>query len=184
MTARNPTLPPGPPTILVMMGVSGAGKTTVGEALAQRLDWTCQEGDDFHPPANIAKMKAGQPLDDADRAPWLAKVEAWISDELAAGRSGIIACSALKRTYRNALVAGRRDVILVYLDGSEALIARRLRARRGHFMPPSLLPSQIAALQAPDPQEKPIVVQIDQPIAAQVDDVIESLAERRRGDTR
>ena len=179
MTARESLLPPGPPTVLVMMGVSGAGKTTVGEALATRLGWTFQEGDDFHPAANIAKMKSGQPLDDADRAPWLARVEAWITAELAAGRSGVITCSALKQTYRSAIIGGRDDVILVYLDGDEALIAQRTRARRGHFMPPSLLASQLAALQAPDPSEKPIVVNIGQPVEAQVGDIVEALTRRR-----
>jgi carbohydrate kinase (thermoresistant glucokinase family) len=180
MRARRPTLPPGPATVLVMMGVSGAGKTTVGEALAKRLGWTFQEGDDFQPRANIAKMESGRPLDDADRAPWLAKVEAWIADDFAAGRSGVITCSALKRTYRSAIIGSRDDVILVYLKGSEQLIAQRLGKRRGHFMPPSLLASQLAALQAPAPLEKPIVVNIDQPIAAQVDDVVKALARRRR----
>jgi gluconokinase len=180
MTARRPRAAPGPPTILVMMGVSGTGKTTIGEALATRLGWTFQEGDDFHPQANIAKLKSGKPLDDADRAPWLAKVETWISGQLAAGRSGVITCSALKRTYRSALVGGRDNVVLVYLKGSESLIARRLQDRRGHFMPPSLLASQFAALQAPDPLEKPIVVNIDQPIASQVDDIVEALAKRRK----
>jgi gluconokinase len=178
MSARK--LPPGPATVLVMMGVSGTGKTTIGEALAKRLGWAFQEGDDFHPAANIAKMKSGRPLDDADRAPWLAKVEAWIAAQLAAGRSGVITCSALKRTYRSAIIGGRRDVILVYLTGSEHVIAERLEKRRGHFMPPSLLASQLETLQAPAPLEKPIVVNIDQSVAAQVDDVVEALAQRRR----
>jgi gluconokinase len=161
-----------------MMGVSGTGKTTVGEALAKRLGWTFQEGDDFHPPANIAKMKSGQPLDDADRAPWLARVEAWISAELAQGRSSVITCSALKRSYRSAIIGGRRDVILVYLEGPVALVARRIEARRSHFMPPSLLASQFAALQAPDPSERPIVVDIDQPVTAQVEDIVAALRSR------
>jgi gluconokinase len=176
---RPPRLPPGPATVLVMMGVSGTGKTTVGEALARRLGWGFQEGDDFHPPANIAKMKAGRPLDDADRAPWLARVEAWIAAELAAGRSGVITCSALKRTYRSAIIGGRDDVILVYLDGEAALIARRIEGRRGHFMPPSLLASQLAALQAPEPSENPIVVNIDHPVEAQVDEIVDALRRRR-----
>ena len=179
MRASRPVPPPDAATVLVVMGVSGAGKTTIGEALAARLGWTFQEGDAFHPKANIAKMASGHPLDDADRAPWLARVEAWISHQLAAGRSGIIACSALKQTYRHALVAGRDDVILVYLHGGQDLIAERLKARHGHFMPPALLASQIAALEVPDPQEKPIEVDIAQPVAAQVDDIVEVLARRR-----
>ncbi len=166
------------PFVLVMMGVSGTGKTTIGEALAKRLGWTFQEGDEFHPSRNIAKMTAGVPLDDADRAPWLAKVEAWISDQLAAGRCGVISCSAVKRTYRSAVVGGRDEVILVHLDGPEDLIAQRLNGRGGHFMPPSLLSSQLAALQAPGVVEHPIVVKIDQPVEAQVDGIVEALAER------
>ncbi len=179
MTADAAHLRTGPATVLVVMGVSGAGKTTVGEALAERLGWTFQEGDDFHPPANVAKMKSGQPLDDADRAPWLARVEAWIATQLAAGRSGVITCSALKRAYRRAIVGGRDDVILVYLEGKAQLIAKRLAGRRGHFMPPDLLASQFAALQPPDRSEKAIVVNIARPIAAQVDGVVAALAARR-----
>ncbi len=179
MTDPRPALPPGFPIVLVMMGVSGTGKTTIGEALAKRLGWTFQEGDDFHPPTNIAKMKAGKPLDDADRAPWLAKVEAWISAQLAAGRSGVITCSALKQTYRGVIVGGRDDVVLVFLEGSERVIAERLAKRRGHFMPPRLLASQLADLQAPTPVERPIVVDIDQPVSAQVDDIVGALAKRR-----
>ncbi|HEX3367637.1 gluconokinase [Phenylobacterium sp.] len=178
MTAGPPPLSPAPATVLVVMGVSGAGKTTVGEALARRLGWTFQEGDDFHPAANIAKMKAGHPLDDADRAPWLAKVEAWIANQLAAGRSGVIACSALKRSYRSAIVGGRDDVILVYLEGDQALIAQRIAKRHGHFMPPSLLASQFAALQEPAPAEHAILVDIDQPVNAQVDDILDALRRR------
>jgi carbohydrate kinase (thermoresistant glucokinase family) len=178
---RRPSIPtPGAGTVVVMMGVSGTGKTTVGEALAARLGWTFQEGDDFHPPANIAKMKSGQALDDADRAPWLAKVEAWISAELARGRSGVITCSALKKRYRTEIAGDREDVVLVFLKGPEAVIAKRVGDRRGHFMPASLLASQLATLQAPDPSERPIVVDIDQPVAAQVDDIVEALAQRRR----
>ena len=170
----------GPATVLVLMGVSGAGKTTVGKALAERLGWTFQEGDDFHPAANIAKMKSGQPLDDADRAPWLANVEAWISEQLAAGRSGVVACSALKQAYRKALVADREAVVLGFLKGSRQLIAERLAQRRGHFMPPALLASQLADLQPPTPQEHAIVVDIAQPIPAQVDHIVAALAERGR----
>jgi len=172
--------PAGPATIVLMMGVSGAGKTTVGQALARRLGWTFQEGDAFHPPANIAKMASGHPLDDADRAPWLARVEAWISDQLAAGRSGVIACSALKKAYRRALAADRDDVVLVWLTGGAGLIADRLKSRHGHFMPPALLASQLAALEAPDPDERPIAVDIAQAVPAQVDQIVHALAERGR----
>lgn len=179
MSAEPAALPPGPPTILVMMGVTGTGKTTLGAALARRLGWAFQEGDEFHAAASIAKMKAGHPLDDADRAPWLAKVAAWISAQLAAGRSGVITCSALKRSYRRAIVGGRDDVILVYLEGPQGLIAQRLRRRRGHFMPPVLLASQLAALQVPGAAEKPIVVTVDRPVDVLVEAIVEALARRR-----
>src|ERR1700761_7500753 len=149
-----------PPPVLVLMGVSGSGKSTVAALLAGRLGWDFQEGDDLHPPANIAKMKAGVPLTDADRAPWRAKVEAWIADELRQGRSGVIACSALKAAYREQIVAGRSNVRLVFLKGDHDLIAGRLAKRRGHFMPPSLLDSQFADLQAPTPSEHVITVDI------------------------
>jgi gluconokinase len=170
----------GRATVLVLMGVSGAGKTTVGKVLAERLGWAFQEGDDFHPAANIAKMKAGHPLDDADRAPWLARVEAWISEQLAAGRSGVVACSALKQAYREVLAQGREAVILGFLEGSQSLIAERLEQRRGHFMPPALLASQLTDLQPPSPQEHAIVIDIAQPIAVQVDHIVAALAERGR----
>ncbi len=156
--------PSGAPRIAVMMGVSGSGKTTIGQALAERLGWTFQEGDDLHPAANIAKMKAGVPLSDADRAPWLATVEAWIAGELRRGRSGVITCSALKRAYRDQIVGGRANVRLVFLKGDPGLIAERLAHRRGHFMPASLLGSQFADLQAPADSEHAITVDISQPL--------------------
>jgi gluconokinase len=152
------------PTVAVIMGVSGSGKTTVGKALARKLGWAFQEGDDLHPAANIAKMKSGIPLTDDDRAPWLTKIEAWISGELRQGRSGVIACSALKRAYRDQIVTGRPNVRLVFLKGSQDLIATRLAHRRGHFMPPALLASQFAALEAPAEGEHAIIVDIDQPL--------------------
>jgi carbohydrate kinase (thermoresistant glucokinase family) len=168
------TAPPGP-IVVVMMGVSGSGKTTVGTALARRLGWTFQEGDDFHPPDNITKMAAGHPLTDADRVPWLARVEAWIAGQLAAGRSGVIACSALKRAYRDRIVGGRAEVRLAYLEGSPDLIAQRLERRRGHFMPPALLASQLADLQPPALDEAAILVDIGDPIDIQVDHVVRAL---------
>jgi gluconokinase len=180
MTNADASSKAGPATVLVLMGVSGAGKTTLGKAVAAQLGWPFQEGDAFHPPANIAKMASGHPLNDADRAAWLARVEAWVASQLAAGRSGVIACSALKQAYRDAIVAGRDDVILGFLNGSAALIADRLKRRRGHFMPASLLGSQLADLQPPTAQEHPIVIDIARPIAAQVDQVVAALAERGR----
>lgn len=158
-----------------MMGVSGSGKTTVGKALARKLGWTFQEGDELHPAANIEKMKSGVPLTDEDRAPWLARVEAWISDELRQGRSGVIACSALKRAYRDQIVGGRSDVRLVFLEGDHDLIAERIAHRHGHFMPPALLDSQFATLEAPARAERAITVDIGQPLETIVDQIAAQL---------
>jgi len=163
------------PPITVIMGVSGSGKTTVARPLAARLGWPFEEGDGFHPPANIAKMKAGVPLTDADRAPWLAAIAAWIDGQAAAGQPGVVTCSALKRAYRDRLTEGRPQVRIVYLKGSRALIADRLAKRTHHFMPPSLLASQFAALEPPGPDEHPIVVDIDQPVEAQVVAIVRAL---------
>jgi len=167
------------PTVLVVMGVSGSGKTTVGKLLAERLGWTFEEGDDLHPAANIAKMKAGHPLTDADRAPWLEAIGRWIDDCLKAGRSGVITCSALKRAYRDQLADGRPQVKFVFLDLDQATIAERLKHRRGHFMPPSLLASQFADLQAPGDDEPVIRTDGRQSSEAQAQSVIDQL----RGET-
>jgi len=150
------------------MGVSGSGKTTIGRALAQRLGWLFQEGDALHPPENVAKMKAGHPLDDEDRAPWLAAIAATIDAWRAQGDAGIITCSALKRRYREIVIGDRPDVRLVYLEGSRDLIGERLATRRGHFMPASLLDSQFAALEAPAADEDPITVSVGAPVAGSV----------------
>lgn len=153
---------PHAPLVLVVMGVSGSGKSTVADLLARRLGWAFVDGDDFHSPENKAQMHAGHPLDDAARAPWLARIGAWIDARLEAGESGVIACSALKRAYRDVLVRGRPDVRIVYLEGSRELIAGRLAKRRDHFMAASLLDSQFAALEPPAPQENPITVGIEE----------------------
>jgi gluconokinase len=155
---------PDIPSIAVVMGVAGAGKTAVGERLADRLDWKFIEGDRLHPPENVAKMQSGQPLSDADRTPWLVAIARAIDDWRASGACGIVTCSALKRDYRRRIIGSRPNVRLVYLDGSRELIAKRLAARRGHFMPASLLDSQFAALEPPGPDENPITVAIDQPV--------------------
>ena len=169
------------PPILVIMGVSGSGKSTVARPLAERLGWPFAEGDDFHPPANIAKMKAGVPLDDADRAPWLAAIAAWIDGQAAAGAAGVVTCSALKRAYRDRLTDGRPQVRIVYLKGSRAVIAARVAKRAHHFMPPSLLASQFADLEPPGPDEHPIVIDIDQPVAAQVEAIVVALGQEIGG---
>lgn len=155
---------PVSPCIAVVMGVAGAGKTTVGERLAERLGWEFIEGDRLHPPQNVAKMQSGHPLTDADRMPWLAAIAQAIDVWRAAGSRGVITCSALKRDYRRRIIGGQADVRLVYLDGSRELIGERLAARRGHFMPAALLDSQFAALEPPGPDENPITVSVDQPL--------------------
>jgi carbohydrate kinase (thermoresistant glucokinase family) len=143
------------------MGVSGCGKTTVAGLLAQRLGWQLAEADLFHSPANVAKMRAGIPLTDEDRRPWLAAIAAWIDDVLAKGMQGVITCSALKRSYRDVIVGKREGVRLVYLKGSYELIAARIAARKHHYMPASLLRSQFDALEEPGPEENPIVVSVE-----------------------
>jgi len=155
--------------IVVVMGVSGCGKTTVARLLAERLGWQMQEGDALHPPANVAKMSAGTPLTDEDRWPWLREIAAVIDRWRAAGTSGVVTCSALKRAYRDILVGDRPDVRLAYLRGSKPLIAERLAARKGHFMPPALLDSQFATLEEPGADERPIVLDVADTPAAIVD---------------
>jgi gluconokinase len=135
--------------VVVLMGVSGAGKTEVGTRLAKALGGTFAEGDDYHPPANVAKMRSGVPLDDADRRPWLEAMSREIGAWLEAGRTVVLACSALKQRYRDILKAGRPGVRFVHLKGDEDLIRQRLEHRRGHYMPASLLDSQLAALEEP-----------------------------------
>ena len=146
--------------VLVVMGVSGAGKTTVGKMIAARLGWPFDDGDDLQPTANIAKMHGGTPLTDADRAPWLAAIGAWIDARAAASEPGVVACSALKRAYRDTLRKGRPQVRIVYLRGSKAEIAERLAHRAGHFWPAKLLDSQFADLEEPTADERAIVVDI------------------------
>jgi gluconokinase len=155
---------PDTPSIAVVMGVAGAGKTTVGERLAERLDWEFIEGDRLHPPKNVAKMQSGRPLTDADREPWLAAVARAVDAWRIAGACGVVTCSALKRDYRRRIIGDRAGVHLVYLDGSRELIAERLAVRQGHFMPANLLDSQFAALEPPGPDESPITIAIDQPV--------------------
>jgi gluconokinase len=159
------------PSVIVVMGVSGAGKSTIAAMLALRLGWTYEDADWFHPPSNVEKMHAGHPLTDEDRWPWLQGIAAWIGATRDAGGHGVIACSALKRAYRDILVAGRRDVRIVYLKGDRDLIARRVSVRLGHFMPAALIDSQFATLEEPGGDENAIVAPID----ARPRDVVETI---------
>jgi carbohydrate kinase (thermoresistant glucokinase family) len=148
------------PAVVIVMGVSGSGKSTIGALLAARLRWKFEDADRFHPASNVDKMHRGVPLTDEDRRPWLDAVAAWIDMIRDTSGHGVIACSALKRSYRDVLMGGRADVRLVYLQGDEALIARRIANRLEHFMPQSLLHSQFEALEEPDPDEQSIIVSI------------------------
>ncbi len=146
--------------VLVVMGVSGCGKSTVAALLAGQLGWPFEEGDALHPQANIEKMAADHPLTDDDRRPWLRKVAEWIDQRLDAGDGGIITCSALKRAYRDALNRRGAGVVFVYLAGDKVTIKARLAVRQGHFMPPNLLDSQFADLEEPTSDEPAIRVDI------------------------
>jgi gluconokinase len=141
--------------VVVVMGVSGSGKSTVGRLLAAELGWPFADGDDFHPPANVARMRAGQPLTDAQRAPWLAAIAAWISNQ---HDGAVLACSALRRSYRDVLRGGGSDVRFALLSLEPALVAARMEHRVGHFMPESLLASQLATLEPLEPDEVGITV--------------------------
>jgi gluconokinase len=143
------------------MGVSGSGKSTISTLLASRLRWEFEDADWLHPAANVDKMHSGIPLTDEDRWPWLHAIAAWIDHNRRLGAHGVIACSALKRRYRNILIGDRADVRLVYLKGDEELIARRIATRHEHFMPQSLLHSQFEALEEPGQGENPIIVSIE-----------------------
>jgi gluconokinase len=146
--------------VLVVMGVSGCGKSTIASMLAHRLGWIYEDGDWFHPKSNIEKMHHGEPLTDEDRWPWLHAIADWIDATRQAGNHGVVACSALKRAYRDILIGPRRDVRVVYLKGDRDLIAQRVAARADHFMPPELLDSQFKTLEEPTADERPIVVSI------------------------
>jgi gluconokinase/6-phosphogluconolactonase len=167
-----------PLNALVVMGVSGSGKTTVAAMLAGRLGGPYRDADDFHPPQNIAKMSSGQPLDDADRAPWLAAIAAWIDQQRAAGGHAIVACSALKRAYRQVLIGNRPDVGLIFLDGTREIINARMTARRDHFMPPALLDSQLATLEKPGTDENALHLAIDAAPEALLASIITALRGR------
>lgn len=157
------------------MGVSGSGKTTVGKLLAERLGWHYQEGDALHPPENVAKMTAGTPLSDDDRAPWLCRIADRIDAWRSAGEAGVVTCSALKRAYRDIIIGERPDVRLVHLRGARELIGRRMAARKGHFMPTALLDNQFATLQEPTPDERAITVDVGGTPAEIVDEILRRL---------
>ena len=159
------------PRKIVVMGVSGCGKSTFGQALAAALGVAFSDGDDLHPAENIAKMAAGQPLDDEDRAPWLARVGAQLADE--AGR--VVACSALKRAYRDTIRSHAPNVVFVHLHGARALLQARMTTRPGHFMPARLLDSQLATLELPAVDERAIRVDIALPPEAQLGEVLAAL---------
>jgi gluconokinase len=161
-----------PPCALVVMGVSGSGKTTVASELAGRLHWSFEDGDRFHPKSNVEKMSAGHPLTDEDRWPWLNAIADEIERVCKASGHVVIACSALKRTYRDVLLRGRDDVRIVFLNGTQQLIAHRLALRKDHFMPPGLLDSQFRTLEPPGLDENAIDVSIDAPVDTIVDDIV------------
>jgi gluconokinase len=159
--------------VVVLMGVSGTGKTAVGTRLAKALGGAFAEGDDYHPPANVAKMRSGTPLDDADRLPWLETLSRQIGAWLEQDRTVVLACSALKQRYREILKAGRPGVVFVHLKGDKALIRSRLEHRRGHYMPASLLDSQLAALEEPTDA---ITVDVDATPEQIVAEIVKALA--------
>jgi gluconokinase len=164
-----------PPVVIVLMGVSGCGKSTVGTELSQALGWPFRDADSFHPPANVEKMSQSIPLTDDDRWPWLDAIGAWMDEHLARGEPGIVSCSALKRAYRARIGAKRQGVRLIYLLGSQDMIASRLAARTDHYMPPALLESQFATLEEPGPEERALVVGIAMPPRYMAASIIEKL---------
>lgn len=166
------------PCVLICMGVSGSGKSTVAKLVETWLDWPFQEGDELHPPENVEKMSNKIPLTDEDRAPWLARCKAWIDERVADDGRGLIACSALKRSYRDTLIAGRTDAVrILYLKASRETLVQRLRWRKHHFMPLDLLDSQLATLEEPTPDEHPIVVPVEQTGEAMRDEILDKLRE-------
>jgi gluconokinase len=162
------------PTGFIIMGVSGSGKSTVGRALAERLGWDFFDADDFHPPQNIAKMAAGIPLSDSDRTPWLAALSDQLFASLKAGRHPVLACSALKESYRKQLLNGKDGVEIIYLKGSYDLIQARMAGRQGHFMKPEMLKSQFATLEEP---QTALILDVSMPLG----DMLAWVLEKRFG---
>jgi carbohydrate kinase (thermoresistant glucokinase family) len=166
---------PTSPRAIVLMGVSSSGKSTIGLRLSTLLGWPFRDADSFHPPANIAKMSRGVPLEDADRWPWLDAIAAFLDHELAERRSVLVSCSALKQSYRRRLVRDRRDITLVFLQGSFELIGRRMAARRDHFMPVSLLQNQFEVLEEPSAEENALIVNVAPPVERVAQSIIAKL---------
>ena len=167
-----------PVHLILLMGVAGCGKSTVGHALAKALGWPFRDADTFHPAANIEKMSRAIPLSNDDRWPWLDAIAAWMDDRMAHHQHGIVSCSALKHAYRERLIGVRSGIGLVYLKGRMELIAARLGKRRDHFMPAALLESQFAALQEPDASERALVVSIEAPPEQIVAEIVDRFALR------
>jgi gluconokinase len=166
------------PTAAIVMGVSGSGKTTVAVELARRLGWEFAEGDDHHPAANVEKMRAGTPLDDADREPWLRALAAWIAEREQAGTSCVLTCSALKRRYRDLLREGNDSVFFAHVAVPETVLIERVTERTGHYMPPSLLTSQLAALEPLQDDEPGITVSGTGEPGGVVDAIVAALPNR------
>ena len=161
--------------IIILMGVSGCGKTTVGAKLAANLGWIFQEGDALHPQKNIEKMSCGAPLSDIDRKPWLHSISQWIDSRCQSGTNGVISCSALKKSYRHVLTKNQNNIRLVYLQGTKELLLKRLAERTDHFMPPALLTSQLLTLEEPGADENTLVLTINQSPADIVSSIRDSL---------
>ena len=170
------------PVIVVVMGVSGSGKSTVAALLAAALGCQFQEGDDLHPPENVEKMRGGTPLTDADRIPWLHKIAEEIDGWRARSQCGVLTCSALKRSYRDIIIGDRGDVVLVYLKGSHDLIHRRMAARHEHYMPIALLDSQFATLEEPTPDEHPIILDVGGKPADIAHEIVGLIEDRQHAD--
>lgn len=168
---------PAPPPIVVVMGVAGSGKSSIGAALAARHGWAFLEGDDLHPPANVARMAGGLPLTDADRTEWLAAIARRIADADRSGAGLVVACSALKRRYRDQLSAASARVLYLFLTGDRSVVATRMAGREGHFMPLSLIDSQFEALEPPQADERAIAL----PITLQPGELLDEVDRRIAG---
>lgn len=171
------------PEYVIVMGVSGSGKTTVAKGIADAMGWEFAEGDDFHPPANVDKMASGHPLTDEDRWPWLRAIGAWIEEREEEGTSAVVTCSALRRAYRDLLREGRPGVRFCHVEADAQLIAERLEVRKGHYMPPSLLPSQLATLEPLQPDEAGVTVSVAATPEEVVDQALKALGLHRAGES-